>query len=228
MSDDTDDATGDDATGGDGTDERFRDARNRLLDALRESGRVQRESVLEALGRVPRHEFLPADQRDAAYEDRPLPIGQGQTVSAPHMVAIMADHLALSPGDRVLEVGTGCGYHAAVTAELVGGEHVYSVEYHGDLANRARDTLSRLGYDVHVRTGDGREGWAEHAPYDAVYATCAPADLPDSLVDQLAPGGTLVAPVGDDSQRLVVVEKDTDEDVSRRAEGRVRFVPMQG
>ena len=211
----------------DGDDE-FRDARTRLVDALRESGRVQRESVLEALGRVPRHEFIPDDRRDAAYADRPLPIGEGQTVSAPHMVAIMADHLALSPGDRVLEVGTGCGYHAAVTAELVGGGNVYSVEYHDDLANRARDTLSRLGYDVHVRTGDGREGWAEHAPYDAVYLTCAPAEIPDALVDQLAPGGRLVAPVGDDRQRLVVLEKDADGDVSRRTEGRVRFVPMQG
>ena len=205
-----------------------RDERNRLVDALRDSGRVTRDSVLEALRRVPRHEFLPDDRRDAAYADRPLPIGEGQTVSAPHMVAIMADHLALSPGERVLEVGTGCGYHAAVTAELVGGEHVYSVEFHGDLANRARDTLSRLGYDVHVRTGDGREGWPEHAPYDAVYLTCAPAELPDALVDQLAAGGRLVAPVGADPQRLVVLEKGADGDVSRREEGRVRFVPMEG
>jgi protein-L-isoaspartate(D-aspartate) O-methyltransferase len=202
--------------------------RRRLVDALRDSGRVERESVLEALGRVPRHEFVPEERRDAAYADRPLPIGGGQTVSAPHMVAIMADHLALSPGDRVLEVGTGCGYHAAVTAELVGGENVYSVEYHDDLANRARDTLARLGYDVHVRTGDGRQGWPEHAPFDAVYVTCAPTELPDPLVEQLAPGGRLVAPVGDDRQRLVVLDKREDGSVSRREEGRVRFVPMQG
>jgi protein-L-isoaspartate(D-aspartate) O-methyltransferase len=202
--------------------------RRRLVDALRDSGRVERESVLEALGRVPRHEFVPEERRDAAYADRPLPIGGGQTVSAPHMVAIMADRLALSPGDRVLEVGTGCGYHAAVTAELVGGENVYSVEYHDDLANRARDTLARLGYDVHVRTGDGRTGWPEHAPYDAVYVTCAPTELPDPLVEQLAAGGRLVAPVGADRQRLVVLDKREDGSVSRREEGRVRFVPMQG
>ncbi|MFD1511727.1 protein-L-isoaspartate(D-aspartate) O-methyltransferase [Halomarina rubra] len=204
-----------------------RDVRNRLVDALRDSDRVRRESVLEALRRVPRHRFVPDEQQADAYADRPLPIGEDQTVSAPHMVAIMADHLSLSPGDRVLEVGTGCGYHAAVTAELVGAANVYSVEYHEDLANDARDTLSLLGYDVHVRTGDGREGWAEHAPYDAVYATCAPADLPDALVEQLAAGGRLVAPVGTDVQELVVLDKREDGTVSRRTEGRVRFVPMR-
>jgi len=205
-----------------------REDRDRLVDALRDSGRITRESVLDAMARVPRHRFVPDEKRAQAYADRPLPIGEGQTVSAPHMVAIMADHLALSPGDRVLEVGTGCGYHAAVTAELVGDGNVYSVEYHDDLANRARDTLSLLGYGVHVRTGDGREGWAEHAPYDAVYATCAPAEIPEALVDQLAPGGRLVAPVGRDMQELVVLDKREDGSVSRRTEGMVRFVPMQG
>lgn len=205
-----------------------REDRDRLVDALRDSGRIQRESVLDAMARVPRHRFVPDEKRAQAYADRPLPIGEGQTVSAPHMVAIMADHLALSPGDRVLEVGTGCGYHAAVTAELVGDGNVYSVEYHDELANRARDTLSLLGYDVHVRTSDGREGWPDHAPYDAVYATCAPAELPDALVDQLAPGGRLVAPVGTDTQELVVLDRREDGTVSRRTEGMVRFVPMQG
>jgi protein-L-isoaspartate(D-aspartate) O-methyltransferase len=205
-----------------------REDRDRLVDALRDSGRITRESVLDAMARVPRHRFVPDEKRAQAYADRPLPIGEGQTVSAPHMVAIMADHLALSPGDRVLEVGTGCGYHAAVTTELVGDGNVYSVEYHDDLANRARDTLSLLGYGVHIRTGDGREGWADHAPYDAVYATCAPAEIPEALVDQLAPGGRLVAPVGRDTQELVVLDKREDGSVSRRTEGMVRFVPMQG
>ncbi|WP_254537122.1 protein-L-isoaspartate(D-aspartate) O-methyltransferase [Halomarina litorea] len=203
--------------------------RNALVDALSRSGRVTRESVLEAIRTVSRHEFVPEEYRDRAYEDRPLPIGHDQTVSAPHMVAIICDHLALSPGDRVLEIGTGCGYHAAVTAELVGAGNVYSIEFQSELADAARERLARLGYGgVHVRAGDGHEGWPEHAPYDAAYLTCAAASLPDSVVEQVRPGGRVVAPVGTDVQELVVVEKGEDGSLDRRTDGRVRFVPMRG
>jgi protein-L-isoaspartate(D-aspartate) O-methyltransferase len=204
-------------------------ARSALVDALSRSGRVERESVLEAIGAVPRHEFVPEEYRDRAYEDRPLPIGHDQTVSAPHMVAIMCDRLALSPGETVLEVGTGCGYHAAVAAELVGAENVYSVEYQSELADAARERLARLGYDgISVRAGNGYDGWPDHAPYDAAYLTCAASELPDPVVEQVASGGRLVAPVGTDVQELVVVENREDGATSRRTDGRVRFVPMRG
>ena len=136
---------------------------------------------------VPRHEFVPENRRGSAYEDRPLPIGEGQTISAPHMVAMMTDLLALDPGERVLEIGTGCGYHAAVTAEIVDG--LRSVEYHEPLAVVARERLARLGYEVDIRVGDGHEGWPEGAPYDAAYLTCAAPEIPAAVVRQVRPGG---------------------------------------
>jgi protein-L-isoaspartate(D-aspartate) O-methyltransferase len=209
----------------------YEDERDALVEALAESGRVERESVLDAIRAVPRHEFVPERRRDRAYEDRPLPIGHDQTVSAPHMVAIICDRLALSPGDRVLEIGTGCGYHAAVTAEIVGDADgsggVYSVEYEADLAERARERLADLGYDVEVRQDDGHEGWADHAPYDAAYLTCAAPELPDPIVEQVSEG-RIVAPIGTRVQKLVVVEKRADDSTTRRTDGRVRFVPMRG
>nr|WP_276236162.1 protein-L-isoaspartate(D-aspartate) O-methyltransferase [Halosegnis sp. DT85] len=183
------------------------------------------ERALDALAAVPRHEFVPPARRDEAYADRPLPIGEGQTISAPHMVAAMADLLDPRPGDRVLEIGTGCGYHAAVTAEL--GADVFSVEYHAPLAERARERLDRLGYGVAVRAGDGREGWPEHAPYDACYLTCAAESVPDALFAQVRPGGTLLAPVGGATQRLVAFTVGEGACVRDRTDhGGVRFVPL--
>ncbi|MFB6229132.1 MAG: protein-L-isoaspartate(D-aspartate) O-methyltransferase [Halobacteriales archaeon] len=201
-------------------------ARERMVDGL--SARIDRPSTDAAMRAVPRHAFVPERQRKHAYEDRPLPIGGDQTISAPHMVAMMVDRLALEPGETVLEIGTGCGYHAAVTAEVVGAENVYSVEYRANLAENARETLADLGYGaVSVRTGDGHEGWPEHAPYDAAYLTCAADSFPDAVVEQTRSGGRILAPLGTTHQRLVYAEKTGDG--LRREEGsRVRFVPMQG
>ncbi len=205
----------------------YESERRRLVETV--APRVDDDRVLEALESVPRHEFVPPDRRDSAYADRPLPIGDGQTISAPHMVAIMADLLAVDPGDDVLEIGTGCGYHAAVTAELVGDENVYSVEYGEQLAREARNRLDDLGYDdVSVRVGDGREGWAEHAPYDAAYVTCATPEIPPAVVEQVRTGGQLLAPVGTGWQTLVDATKRSDGSLERTERGGVRFVGMRG
>ncbi|MEF8867451.1 MAG: protein-L-isoaspartate(D-aspartate) O-methyltransferase [Haloarculaceae archaeon] len=202
--------------------------RNRMVDRLVRRDRIERESTERALRSVPRHEFVPESRRGAAYEDRPLPIGEGQTISAPHMVGVMCDRLALEPGERVLEVGTGCGYHAAVTAEIVGARNVYTVEYHEDLARRAEARLERLGYGVHVRAGDGREGWPEAAPFDAAYLTCAAPEFPRKVVEQVRPGGRLLAPLGRRRQTLVAAWKRADGSLDREGGGAVRFVPLLG
>ena len=201
--------------------------RERLVERLRKGGYADDETTLEAIADVPRHEFVPEEQRAEAYADRPLPIGNGQTISAPHMVAKMTDLLDPSPGDRVLEVGTGCGYHAAVTAAAVGDGTVYSVEVDAELAAAARDRLNRLGYDVSVRVGDGHEGWPEEAPYDAAYLTCAAGSIPDPVLEQVAAGGHVVAPVGHGRQQLVRATRRSDGSVERETHGGVRFVRMR-
>jgi protein-L-isoaspartate(D-aspartate) O-methyltransferase len=202
-------------------------ARDRMVERLR-GNRVDDEAVLAAMNSVPRHRFVPEDARDSAYADRPLPIGAGQTISAPHMVAVMADLLMLREGDRVLEIGTGCGYHAAVTAELVGSGNVYSVEYHEELAEQARERLAGTGYGaVSVRAGDGKQGWEEYAPYDRAYLTCAAPELPAAVVEQVRPGGVVLAPIGSGTQRLVRARRRPDGSLSRESHGRVRFVPLQ-
>lgn len=205
----------------------FADERETLVDRLVQSRNLE-EATADAMRAVPRHEFIPNSRQRDPYADRPLPIGEGQTISAPHMVAIMTDLLDLDPGDQVLEIGTGCGYHAAVTAEVVGPGKVYSVEYHESLAAAARNRLDRLGYDVHVRAGDGHEGWSEHAMYDAAYLTCAAPAVPDAVVEQVRPEGVIVAPVGTRSQELVRLRRRADGGVDRESHGGVRFVSMQG
>ncbi|MFB6189163.1 MAG: protein-L-isoaspartate(D-aspartate) O-methyltransferase [Halapricum sp.] len=203
------------------------DRRDRLIERLRQ--RVDDCRVLDAMAAVPRHEFVPNSEQRNAYADRPLPIGAGQTISAPHMVAIMAHLLDLDPGTAVLEIGTGCGYHAAVTAELVGPENVYSVEYHDSLARESRQRLTELGYeDVSIRAGDGHDGWSAHAPYDRAYLTCAPAEFPEVVVEQVRPGGIVLAPLGRGSQTLVRAVKRADGTLDRESHGGVRFVAMQG
>ena len=184
--------------------------------------------VLAAMRTVPRHEFVPAEVREAAYEDTPLPIGHGQTISQPFIVAFMTQVLSPTPKDRVLEIGTGSGYQAAVLAGLVG--EVYTIEIVEPLAQRAKGVLQRLGYtNVFVRAGDGYQGWPEAAPFDAIIVTCAPDRVPAPLVAQLRDGGRMIVPVGpeDGVQELVLLTKRGDA-LERRAVLPVRFVPMTG
>jgi protein-L-isoaspartate(D-aspartate) O-methyltransferase len=185
--------------------------------------------VIAALERVPRHEFVPAGQRRYAYEDRPLPIGHGQTISQPYIVAIMSDLVDIDPGARVLEIGTGSGYQAAVLAAL--GARVCTIEIIPALAERARRDLDRLGYgDVRSRTGDGYYGWPECGPFDAIVVTAGATHVPPPLIEQLAPGGRMIIPIGSRflTQQLLLVEKDDGGDVTTRHVLPVRFVPLTG
>ncbi|WP_128477350.1 protein-L-isoaspartate(D-aspartate) O-methyltransferase [Halorussus pelagicus] len=210
----------------------YEQARERMVKQLAARDEFA-DSTLAAMGAVPRHEFVPSARRDHAYEDRPLPIGNDQTISAPHMVAAMVDLLDLDAGESVLEIGTGCGYHAAITAEIVGPENVHSVEYHESLATETRDRLDRLGYgDIAIRVGDGHEGWPAHAPYDAAYLTCAAPEFPTAVVEQVRPEGRLLGPLESSTgpaggQRLVFARRRADGTLDRDTHGRVRFVPMQ-
>jgi protein-L-isoaspartate(D-aspartate) O-methyltransferase len=180
--------------------------------------------VLDALLRVPRHLFVPEQDRAEAYEDRPLGIGFGQTISQPYIVGYMTEALKVGPAHRVLEIGTGCGYQTAVLAELA--VEVYSVELIDALAERARGTLDGLGYaNVHVRAGDGYAGWPEHAPYDRILAAAAAEAVPPALLVQLVDGGILVIPVGVAAQELQVLQKRGDH-IDTLATLPVRFVPM--
>jgi protein-L-isoaspartate(D-aspartate) O-methyltransferase len=186
------------------------------------------EAVMTAMGRVPRHRFVPVPQEAFAYENRPLPIGEGQTISQPFLVALMTDLLDPKPGDTVLEVGTGSGYQAAVLAELVA--KVYTIEIVEPLGRRAMRVLEQLGYrNVEVRIGDGYNGWPEAAPFDSIIVTAAPAEIPKPLIDQLKPGGRMVIPAGgsDDRQELLVVEKQPDGTSTTKRTLPVRFVPLK-
>ena len=188
---------------------------------------IKDEHVLAAMAKVPREEFVPPESRAAAYEDGPLPIGYGQTISQPYIVAFMTEQLRPKPSDRVLEVGTGSGYHAAILAELV--SEVYSIEIVEPLAKNAEATLQRLGYkNVHAKFGDGYKGWPETAPFDAIIVTCAPDKVPQPLVDQLRDGGRMVIPVGNTfAQQLYLLEKKNGQ-LKQSATLPVRFVPMAG
>ncbi len=184
--------------------------------------------VMEAMGRVPRHEFVPDAELRRAYADCALPIGSGQTISQPYIVALMTDLAEIGPASTVLEVGTGCGYQSAVLSELAG--RVYSIELLPELAEQAAKRLARLGYaNVEVRTGDGYEGWREHAPFDAILVTAGASEVPPPLIEQLAPGGRLVIPVGSStfSQELLRVEKSETGEVAVRDLLPVAFVPLR-
>ena len=196
-----------------------------MLATLRRYG-VRDARILTAMERVPRHEFLRGlvDQPEVAYGDHPVPIGHGQTMSQPYIVAYMIEELALAPHDRVLEVGSGCGYLLAVLCEL--GVEAFGLDRVAELVDRSRDTLTRLGYRAHVRLGNGYDGWAEHAPFDAIVVSCAPSETPPALVAQLAAdGGRMILPVGTANQRLVVVRREGGGTTQTEGFG-VRFVPM--
>lgn len=180
--------------------------------------------VLSAMRTVPRHRFVPPEQREEAYQDTPLPIGFEATISQPYIVAVMSERLGLRGTEKVLEVGTGSGYQTAVLAELAGW--VYSIEIVPDLLERATEVLASLGYrNIRLRQGDGALGWREEAPFEAILVTAAPAEVPSALLDQLAVGGRLVIPIGERRQDLFVVEK-TEKGLRREKVFEVRFVPL--
>jgi len=186
-------------------------------------------NVIRALSTVHRHEFVPRSQRGAAYENRPLPIGHGQTISQPYIVALMTELIEVEPDDVVLEIGTGSGYQAAILAALV--NRVYSIEIIEALADEARERLARLGYDnVTSRLADGYYGWQEHAPFDAIVVTAAASHVPPPLIQQLKPGGRMVIPVGGRfmTQQLLLLEKTDNNEIVTRQIAAVRFVPLTG
>jgi len=198
--------------------------RREMVDTQIRARNVRNEAVLGAMERVPRHLFVPEAVRAYAYEDRPLPIGQGQTISQPYIVGYMTDTLQLQAAHKVLEIGTGSGYQAAVLAEIA--KQVYSIEIVPELAAGARRALEQAGYrNVEVRTGNGYLGWPEHAPFDRIIVTAAPPEIPQALVDQLAVGGVMVVPVGTGYQEIVVITK-TAQGVTQRRTIAVQFVPM--
>jgi len=200
------------------------DAREQMVKKQIEARGIRDERVLAAMRAVPRHAFVPASEVDDAYEDHPLPIGHNQTISQPYIVALMTESIAPRAEDRVLEIGTGSGYQAAVLSGLV--KDVYSIEIVEPLGRDATRRLQDLGYkNVHVRIGDGYAGWPEQAPFDAIVVTAAPPEVPPALIEQLADPGRMVVPVGTGYQELLLIEKK-DGKVTQRVLSAVRFVPM--
>ena len=205
----------------------FAAKRQRMVQQQLKARGINDGRVLAAMAKVPREEFVPPNSRAESYEDGPLPIGYGQTISQPYIVAFMTEQLQPKRNDRVLEVGAGSGYQAAILAELVA--EIYTIEIIEPLAKNAEAALQRLGYkNVHVKAGDGYKGWSEHAPFDAITVTCAPDHVPQPLVDQLKEGGRMIIPVGVfGDQELYLLEKKNGT-LQRRAVLPVRFVPMTG
>jgi len=199
--------------------------RQRMVEQQLKLRGIKEERVLAAMAKVPREEFVPADARPSAYEDGPLPIGYDQTISQPYVVAFMTEQLRPKKSDRVLEIGSGSGYQAAILGELVA--EVYTIEIVEPLAKSAEATLQRLGYsNVHIKVGDGYKGWSEEAPFDAIIVTCAPEKVPQPLVDQLKDGGRMVIPVGERfAQQLYLLEKKNGQ-LKESVTLPVRFVPM--
>lgn len=204
----------------------WQDERTRMVTEQLQARDIHNERVLDAMRSVPRHLFIPEHARGGSYGDFPVPIGYGQTISQPYIVAFMTQSLDIGPGDRVLEIGTGSGYQAAVLSLLA--KEVFTIEIIESLANRARGTLTDLGYkNVQVRAGNGYFGWPEHAPFDRIIVTAAPEEVPPALVEQLKLGGLMAIPVGVDDQELRVLRR-TSSGMETIATLPVRFVPMTG
>ncbi len=203
--------------------------RRELIENLKKEGILRKKEVVDAMSRVPREEFVLPFYRKEAYADYPLPAEGGQTISAPHMVAMMTELLDLKRGHRVLDVGTGTGYHAAVMAEIVGPEgEIYGVEMVRALAERAVETIRRTGYDnIRIYVGDGSVGMPDKAPFDRILVACAAPDIPEPLIKQLKDGGKMVIPVGNMTQRLMLVEKSGNK-IKTSFHGYCIFVPMKG
>lgn len=203
----------------------FENQRSQMVKQLHLRG-IQNQAVLRAMSKVPRHRFVAASQAGLAYEDSPLPIGYDQTISQPYIVAYMTEAAEISENDKVLEIGAGSGYQAAVLGELA--KVVYTIEIIPDLAKRADQILSKLGYkNIHVKAGNGYQGWIEHAPYDGIVVTAAPDHIPKTLVNQLASNGKMVIPVGTWDQEMMVITK-TPNGVIKTKTIPVQFVPMTG
>jgi protein-L-isoaspartate(D-aspartate) O-methyltransferase len=213
--------------GGNGFPGRIEAGRIAMVELQLRGRGIRDERVLEAMTKVPRHEFVAPAFADKAYDDQPLPIGEGQTVSQPYIVAAMLESLSLKPSDKVLEIGTGSGYQTALLAELVA--EVFSIERHASLSQAAQQVLERLDYqNVHVRTGDGSLGWPEAAPFEGIIISAAAPQLPPSLIAQLNEGGRMIAPVGTpEVQELRLIRRLGDEIRSLRLDG-CRFVPLVG
>ncbi len=204
----------------------YRKEREKMVEEQIHNRGVKDERVLAAMRKVPRHLFVPVSEREHAYIDSPLPIGEGQTISQPYIVGLMTELLELKPNDKVLEIGTGSGYQAAILAEL--SKEVYSIEIIESLALRAKDTLNKLGYkNIEIKVGDGYKGWKEKAPFDAIIVTAAPPDIPPPLLEQLKEGGRMVIPLGEYFQELYVITKKNGE-IFKKSIIPVRFVPMTG
>ncbi|MFP4018686.1 MAG: protein-L-isoaspartate(D-aspartate) O-methyltransferase [Bacteroidales bacterium] len=186
---------------------------------------IKDPKVIAAMKDVDRHVYVPKNYRDMAYSDRPLPIGDGQTISQPYIVALMTESLELEEGDKVLEIGTGSGYQAAVLSHIT--SEIYSIEIIEELAEEAKENLQKQGYDsIKLKIGDGYKGWGEYAPFDAIIVTCAPSDIPEPLKEQLAEGGRMVIPIGDKFIQELVLLKKKNGELEKQEISSVRFVPM--
>jgi len=206
--------------------EQFEEQRRQMVERQIRARGITDKAVLEAMLKVPRHLFVPVEYAPLAYQDHPLPIGQEQTISQPFIVAYMSEAVEITKNEKVLEIGTGSGYQAAILGELA--KEVYTIEIIPELAEQARRTLSGLGYKhVHVKTGNGYEGWVEYAPYDGIVVTAAPDEIPKALVDQLAVNGKMVIPIGVMDQEMMIITK-TPEGVLEKRTIPVLFVPMTG
>ncbi len=205
------------------------DERNQLVEQGISGQNISDERVIEAMRNVPRHMFVPAPLQNQAYQNNPLPIGHGQTISQPYIVAYMNEMLSLEPGDKVLEIGTGSGYHAATLSELT--PYVYSIEIIRELGEQSAGLYRELGYEtIETKIADGYYGWEDHAPFDAIIVTAASGHIPPPLIEQLKPGGVIVIPIGSpyQTQTLMRVTKDENDNIRTERDLPVRFVPMTG